>query len=386
MPYLLKLILANTLRHKLRSSLTIVGLLVAILAFGLLQTVVGAWYAGVDAASSSRLITRNAISLIFSMPETYFDKIRRVKGVSAVSYANWFGGIYQEPKNFFPKFAIDPGSYFALYPEYVIKPQELAAFKRERKAAVIGRKLAQEYGFKLGDIIPIKGDIYPGNWEFVVRAIYDGKDAKVDTSQMLFHWSYLNETIRRNVPRRSNQVGIFLVQLQNPDDAASVSLAIDATFKNSLAETLSETEKAFQLGFVKQTETIVIAIRIVSFVVIFIIMAVMANTMAMTARERIAEYATLKALGFGPGFVALLIFGESLAIGVIGAGLGIAASFPVAVWFAAKVGTLFPIFEISRETLLLQFAAGLVVASVAAMLPARRAAAVKIVDGLRHVG
>ncbi len=384
--YLLKLILANSLRHKLRSALTVIGLLVAILAFGLLQTVVGAWYAGVDAASASRLITRNAISLVFPMPQTYRDKIRRVDGVAAVSYANWFGGVYQEPKNFFPKFAVDHESYFALYPEYVLKPEEFAAFKRERKAAVIGRKLAQEYGFKLGDIIPIKGDIYPGQWEFVVRAIYDGKDAKVDTSQMLFHWDYINETVRRALPRRANQVGIFLVQLKNPNDAAAVSLAIDKTFKNSLAETLSETEKAFQLGFVKQTEAIVIAIRIVSFVVIFIIMAVMANTMAMTARERIAEYATLKALGFGPGFVALLIFGESLAIGALGAGLGIAATFPVAAWFAAKIGTLFPIFEVSRDTLLMQIAAGLVVASVAALLPARRATAVKIVDGLRHVG
>jgi putative ABC transport system permease protein len=320
------------------------------------------------------------------MPQTYLDKIRRMEGVTAVSYANWFGGVYQEPKNFFPKFAVEHESYFALYPEFIIKPEELAAFKRERKAAVIGRKLAQEYGFKLGDIIPIKGDIYPGSWEFIVRAIYDGKDAKVDTAQMIFRWDYLNETVRRDLPRRANQVGIFLVQLKNADDAAAVSLAIDDTFKNSLAETRTETEKAFQLGFVKQTEAIVIAIRVVSFVVIFIIMAVMANTMAMTARERIAEYATLKALGFGSGFVAMLIFGESLALCAFGAGLGIAVTFPVADWFAAKMGTLFPIFEISPQTLLLQVACAIVVALVAALLPVQRAISVKIVDGLRHVG
>jgi putative ABC transport system permease protein len=382
----LKLVLRNSLRHKLRTGLTVLGLVVAILAFGLLQTVVDAWYAGAESAAPNRLITRNAISLTFSMPLHYRDKIRGVDGVRTVGAANWFGGIYQDPKNFFPQFAIDPAPYFAMYPEYRVKDDELRAFLRDRKGAVIGRKLATTYGFKLGDTIPLQGTIYPGTWSFTVRAIYDGAEAKTDTSQMFFHWDYVNETVKAKTPRRADQVGVFVVQIDDPARSAEVSRAIDRQFVNSLAETLTETEKAFQLGFVAMTEAIVVAIRIVSFVVIFIILAVMANTMAMTARERLAEYATLKALGFGPGYVARLVFGESVAIAVIGAALGIAATFPVSAAFGAKMGTLFPVFEVSGATVALQIGCALVVGVAAALLPGRRAARVKIVDGLRAIG
>jgi putative ABC transport system permease protein len=382
----LKLILRNALRHKLRTFLTAIGIVVAVVAFGLLSTVVDAWYAGADAASSTRLVTRNSISLIFPLPFNYRDKIRQVEGVGSVSYANWFGGIYQEPKNFFPKFAVDPKSYFALYPEYVIAPELFAAFARDRKGAVVGRKLAEQYKFRIGDSLPIKGDIYPGTWEFTIRAIYEGKDAKTDTSQMIFHWDYLNETVKLRQARRADQIGLYIVGLRNPDEAARVGREIDRMFKNSLAETLTETEKAFQLGFVKQTEAIVVAIRIVSYVVILIIFAVMANTMAMTARERMPEYATFKALGFRPSFIATLIFGESLAIVLISAVLGIVLTYPIAAWFASKVGTLFPVFEISEDTLQLQIACALAVGTVAAILPAYRATKVNIVDGLRSIG
>jgi putative ABC transport system permease protein len=181
-------------------------------------------------------------------------------------------------------------------------------------------------------------------------------------------------------------VGIYLVDVTDVDRAAEVSQAIDALFRNSLAETLTETERAFQIGFVKQTEALVVAIRIVSYVVIAIILAVMANTMAMTARERIGEYATLKALGFSPGYVASLILGESLAIAAIGAAIGIALTFPVGDWFAAQVGTLFPVFEVSGKTVVLQIVCALAVGVAAALIPGRRAATVKIVDGLRAIG
>ena len=384
--HLIKLIFRNIFRHKLRTGLTVLGIVVAILSFGLLSTVVDAWYAGANASSDARLITRNAISLIFPLPINYREKIRQIEGVKTVSFGNWFGGVYQEPKNFFPKFAVDPATYFQLYPEFIIAEPEKAAFARDRKGAIVGRKLAERYGFKIGDSIPIIGDIYPGNWQFVVRGIYDGRDAKIDTSQLFFQWDYLNETVKIKFPRRANQTGIYFIEVKDPSMAATVSRDVDKVFKNSLAETLTETEKAFQLGFIAQTEAIVIAIRIVSYVVIVIILAVMANTMAMTARERLSEYATLKVLGFGPGFLAALIFGESLMICAIGAALGILFTFPVAAWFGAQVGTLFPVFEISRETLLLQIACAIVVGVIAALVPSHRATSVKIVDGLRSIG
>jgi len=384
--YLLKLILRNALRHKLRTLLTVLGLLVAILSFGLLQTVVDAWYTGANSAAPDRLVTRSAVSLVVPLPVHYRDKIRAIDGVRSVASANWFAGVYQEPKNFFPQFAIDPVTYLAMYPEYRIHPDQLRDFMRDRKGAVVGRKLADTYGFKLGDVVPLRGTIFAGNWEFVVRAIYEGATPKTDTSQFFFHWEYLNETVRARAPQRANQVGVFVVQVSDVSRAAEISATIDAQFRNSPAETLTETEKAFQIGFIKQTEAIVIAIRIVSFVVIFIILAVMANTMAMTARERIAEHATLKALGFGPGFLGGLIYGESLAIAFAGAGLGVMLTFPVADWFGAKMGTLFPVFEVSPETVWLQFACALVVGLAAAVVPAYRAAQVRIVEGLRAVG
>ena len=384
--HFLKLILRNTLRHRLRTALTVVGLVVAFLSFGLLQTIVDAWYAGAEGAAPNRLITRNAVSLVVPLPVHYREKVRGVDGVKTVAAANWFAGVYQDPKNFFPQFAIEAVPYLSMFPEYVIAEDELRAFLRDRKGAIVGRKLARTHGWKIGDAVPLKGTIFPGNWEFVVRAIYDAGEAKTDTSQFFFHWEYLNETMRARMPQRANQVGIFVVEVSDVDRAAAVSEAIDRQFKNSAAETLTETEQAFQIGFVKQTEALVIAIRLVSFVVIFIILAVMANTMAMTARERLREYATLKALGFGPAYVVGLIFGESLALAAVGCGIGIALTFPVGNWFAGLVGTLFPVFEVSSETIALQIVCAIAVGAIAAALPARRAARVRIAEGLRAIG
>jgi putative ABC transport system permease protein len=384
--YFLKLVLRNALRHQLRTGLTVLGIFVAILAFGLLRTVVEAWFAGAENASNTRLVTRNAISLVFPLPITYGERIRQVGGVSHVSHANWFGGIYVSEKNFFPQFAVEAATYLPLYPEYRIPAENLKAFLLDRKGCVVGRKLATQYGFKVGDVVPLRGTIFPGTWEFVVRAVYDGADAKTDTSQFFFHWDYLNETLKKTVPRRANTVGVYIVGIDQASRAAAVSGAIDEMFRNSLAETLTETEKAFQLGFVAMTEAIVVAIQVVSFLVIFIIMAVMANTMAMTARERLAEYATMKALGFGPARLIALIFGESLAIALTGAIAGILATYPVAEWFAAKLGTLFPVFGVSRDTVIMQLAAAVLVGAVAALFPGLRAARLRIVDGLRNIG
>jgi putative ABC transport system permease protein len=384
--HFLKLILRNALRHRLRTGLTVLGIVVAILAFGLLRTVVDAWYAGADSASATRLVTRNAISLVFPLPVTYRERIRQIQGVRAVSWANWFGGVYVTEKNFFPQFAVDARTYFDLYPEFVVPPEQMKAFLRDRRGAIVGRKTAQTYGFKPGDVVPIRGTIFPGTWSFTVRGIYDGADPKTDTSQFFFHWDYLNETVRQRSARRAEQVGIYLVGLEDPSKAPQVAQEIDRSFRNSLAETLTETEKAFQLGFVAMTEAIVVAIQVVSFVVIVIIMAVMANTMAMTARERLAEYATLKALGFGPLWVARLIFGESLAIALAGGALGVALTFPAAERFAQEMGTLFPVFNVDSGTVLMQLAAALAVGLVAAVVPALRAGRVNIVEGLRSIG
>jgi len=383
--FFLKLIFKNVFRAKLRSGLTILGLVIAILAFGLLQTVVRAWYAGADASSNSRLITRNAISLTFSMPVYYREKIRAVPGVTGVALSNWFGGIWKDPKNFFAQFAVDAPALFPMYPEFIFKPEEYADFLRDRKGAVIGRQLADLYGFKVGDRLPLKSSIYPGEWEFTIRAIFDGRDDTTITRQMYFHYDYLNEQIKKAFPRRGDSTGVFVVTIKDPSAAADVSRAIDAEFKNSLAETLTETEKAFSLGFVAMVETIVQAIRGVSYVVILIIMAVAANTMAMTARERMGEYATLKAIGFKPRVVGAVIFGEAFALALVGAGLGMLLTTPVVRAFHAVTENVFAKMPLVAETFWLQAACAVVVGLVAGIVPAIRAMRMPIVDGLRHV-
>ncbi|BDB28153.1 ABC transporter ATP-binding protein [Cupriavidus sp. TA19] len=383
--YALKLITRNALRHKLRTALTVLGLVIAVLAFGLLQTVIDAWYAGASAASSARLVTRNAISLVFPLPLSYEGRIRGVDGVTMVARSNWFGGIYRDPKNFFAQFAVSD-NYLDLYPEFIIPEQQRAEYQRDRKGALVGRQLADQFGFKIGDVIPIKGTIYPGTWEFVVRGIMDGRDESIITRQMVFHWEYLNETIRKKTPRQADQVGVYVLGVDNPDNTAAISRNVDAVFRNSLAETLTETEQAFQLGFVAMSNQIIAAIRVVSYVVIVIIMAVMANAMAMSARERTVEYATLKALGFGPGFLALLVFGESLAICVAGGALGMLATPPMAAAFKQAVGGVFPVFTVSPETMRAQAACALAVGIAAGIVPAVQAARVRIVEGLRAIG
>ena len=384
--FLFKLLLKNAFRHKLRTGLTMVGLVVAICAFGLLRTIVDAWYAGVEGSSSTRLVVRSNISLTFALPLNYAQRLRAVDGVQQVSWANWFGGIYITERNFFPQFAVEPASYLALYPEYRLPDEQKLAFYRDRQGAVVGRKLATKFGWKIGDQIPLRGTLYPGTWTFTLRGIWDGADAKTDESQLLLHWGYINESIRQRAKGRADAVGVYIVGIDEPNNAALIAQRVDKQFANSLAETLTETEAAFQLSFVSMSEAILVAVRAVSFIIVLIIMAVMANTMTMTARERLAEYATLKALGFSPGFVVRLLFGESLLIAALGGLAGLLLTFPLAGAFRAAVGTLFPVFQVSALTMALQLAAALGVGLVAAAWPAWRMSRIDIAAGLRHVG
>jgi len=383
---LLKLLFRNAFRHKLRAVLTICGICVAILAFGLLRTVVSAWYAGVDASSSTRLVTRNAISLVFPLPLSYKDKIRGVEGVKIVSLGNWFGGIYIEEKNFFANFAVDSKTYLDLYPEFVIPPDQKLSFLKERKGCVVGSKLAKRFGWKLGDTIILRGTIFPGNWEFILQAVYKGRTKTIDESQFFFHWDYLNETMKKVQPRRADQVGFYMIGTSSPDIAASTSKSVDSLFKNSFAETLTETEKEFQMSFIALSQTILTVIQLVSLVVIVIILAVVANTMAMSVRERMNEYAVFKTLGFGGFYLSILILGESLLITAIGCAIGIIVTFPAADAFARAVGDFFPIFNISSQTIYLDMLAALIVGVVAAVFPIWRAVSVPIASGLGRVG
>lgn len=384
--FILKILIRNAFRHKLRTLLTILGITVAILAFGLLRTFINAWYGGVEASSASRLVTRSSISLIFHLPLSYKDKIRQVDGVKVVSWGNWFGGVYIDEKNFFANFAVDARSYLQLYPEYLLSPEETTAFLRDRKGFVAGRKLAKRFGWKIGDTVTLRGTIYPGNWDFVLRGIYRGRDETIDETQFFFHWDYLNEMLKKRASPRADQAGWYMVGVTRPDRATEVALAIDRTFKNSLAETLTETEKAFQLSFISMSETIIMAIQLVSFVVIIIIIAVVANTMSMTYRERIGEYAIFKTLGYRGWRIAGMIVGESMVITLIGSFLGIVLTFPVARIVGKMLSNYFPVFNVAEEAIYMDLAASIIIGLIAAIVPTYRSVRIRIADGLRRIG
>jgi putative ABC transport system permease protein len=380
-----KLLFRNAFRHRLRAALTVFGVAVAVLAFGLLQTLVDAWHAGASAAAANRLVTRSAISLTFSLPIAYMGKIRAVEGVGAVSHMSWFGGIYIDRKNFFPNFAVEPRSFLEVYPEFLVPEGERDAFLKDRKGCLVGRALAERFGWAVGDAVTLKGTIYSGEWPLTVRGIYRGRDRGTDESQFFFHYDYLNERLKERNPRRANQVGVIVIEIRSADQAPEVSAAVDALFRNSLAETLTETERAFQLGFVAMSATILTAIRLVSLVIIVIIMAVVANTMIMSVRERMHEFAVFKTLGYRGGTLAGLILGESLVICATGGALGVAATFPALQLLAGYVSVIFPVLDLSATTLWLDGAAALAVALTAAAVPIRKVVTVRIVDALGRV-
>jgi putative ABC transport system permease protein len=380
-----KLLARNAFRHTLRALLTVFGVAVAVLAFGLLSTLVDAWYAGVSAAAANRLVVRNAISLTFFLPISYREKIKAVDGVRALSHMTWFGGIYIDRKNFFANFAVEGDTLLDLYPEYLIADDQREAFIKDRTGCIVGRGLARRFHWKPGDAITLQGTIFRGDWPLTVRGIYQGREKSVDENQLFFHWDYVNERMKARIPRRANLVGIFVIRIADADAAPAVAAAVDAVFRNSLSETLTETERAFQLGFVALSETILMAIRLVSFVIIWIIMAVAANTMIMSVRERLHEFAVLKTIGFGALRLAALILGESLVICGAGGALGIAGTFPALRILTGYIGNIFPILEIRTATLYLDALAALAVALVAALFPIRRVLTVRIVDALGRV-
>lgn len=386
---LVKIVFKNLFRHRLRTILTMLGIATAVMAFGLIRTIVTAWNAGVEASAANRMITRQRVSFIFPLPMPYRQQIARVPGVEAVSWANWFGGVYGDPndfKNFWPRFAVDHETYLDLYPEFQLPPDQLAAFKSERSATVIGRKLAAQHGFKLGDVITMEGDIFPGRWQWVVRGIYTGRDQTVDETQMFFHWDYLYEQVRQQEPGRPVEAGWFILRVEPPDAMPSVASTVDEQFVNSRAPTKTETEKAFQQGFVAMSSAIITSLQVISVVIVGIILLVLANTILMAVRERTREYAVLKTLGFTGKHLTGMIFGESLLIALCGGLLGLALTFPVVAGFGKALPTFFPIINVAPLTIVLALAAALIAGAVAAFFPATRVVRTPIVGGLRTVG
>jgi len=373
------LILANLLRKKIRTTLTIGSFAVALFLFGLLVVVRGAFSQGVDVAGADRLVVINKVSIIQHLPLSYKERLLRIPGVKEVTFDSWFGGVYQDERNFFPQFAVDVETQRSMFNEVVIPDDQWQAFVADREGCIVGEGLAERFHWKIGDRIPIKGTIYPGNWEFNIRGIYHGKRPQDDTTQFWFHWDFLEERARVK-----GTVGWYTVRVANPDDAAGVVKAIDAEFANSPWETRTDTEKAFAASWVKQMGNIEFLILSIGGVVFFTLLLVTGNTMAISVRERIGELAVLKAVGFSDRFVLVLVLVESLAVAALGGALGL---------ILAKLFTLrgdptrglLPYFYLPPKAMVSGLALALVVGVISGILPAVSAMRLRVVEAMRRV-
>jgi putative ABC transport system permease protein len=374
------LILANLFRKKLRTTLTIGSFAVAMFLFGLLVVVRGAFSQGIDVAGVDRLDVINKVSIIQPLPYAYRETILRIPGVKAITFDEWFGGVYQDEKNFFPQFAIDPENQRIVYPEFAIPDDQWQAFLADREGAIAGAGLAKRFGWKVGDRIPIKGAIYPGAWEFNIRGIYQGTRDNDDLTQFWFQYKYLDE--RRQYGK--GLVGWYIVKLNGPDDATRVAKAIDQTFANSPYESKTETEKALASDFAKQFGNIEFLIVAIGSVVFFTLLLVTGNTMAIAVRERIGELAVLKAVGFSDRFVMFFVLGESLLIAAIGGTIGIAVCKLFTLGGDPTHGFL-PYFRLPGPAIVLGIGIALTVGVLAGILPATAAMRLRVVDALRRV-
>ncbi|MGD1146474.1 MAG: FtsX-like permease family protein [Thermoanaerobaculaceae bacterium] len=375
-----RLIWANLLRKKIRTTLTIGSFMVALFLYGLLVAIRAAFGGNADVAGVDRLNVINKTSLIMPLPYSYKERLAAMPGITGVTFATWFGGIYQDEKNFFPQFAVEPETWLKVYAEFIVPDAQRKAFLADRQGCLIGRKLAKRFGFKVGDRIPLRGTIWTGTWEFNVAGIYDGNRPEVDTTPLLFRYDYLEE--RRNWGKGT--VGWYVVKLASPDDAVKITKNIDDAFANSPYETLTQTEKAFAASFAKQMGNIEFLVIVIGSVVFFTLLLVAGNTMAIAVRERTPELAVLKTVGFTDLGVLGLVMAETLII----AGQGGVFGLLLAKFFTLggdPTGGFLGNFYLGWGSLGLGFALALAVGIVSGILPAVSAMRLKVVDALRRV-
>jgi putative ABC transport system permease protein len=379
----LPLLLANVLRKKTRLTLTVLSFAVAILLFGLLAAIRGAFAGGVDLAGVDRLLVIHKMSFIQPLPIRYWDTLTRNADVARVAHATWFGGVYQDERNFFAQFAIEHTAWRDVYPEFIVPDDQWRAFEEDRMGCIVGKATAEKYGFRLGDRVPLRGTIFEGAWEFNVRGIYSGRRPNDDTTQFWFRADYLRE---KAPAWYRDLVGWYVIRIKNPDDAPRVAREIDDAFTNSQWETKTQTEKSFAASFVKQMGNIELLLVSVGSVVFFTLLLITGNTMAIAVRERTSELAVLKALGFGDGFVLALVLAESLVVAVVGGGLGILSAKGTTVLLAtALTGGMLPPLYLSLPAMIAGLGAAILVGLVSGLVPALSAMRLRVIEAIRRV-
>jgi putative ABC transport system permease protein len=379
-----QLIFANMFRKKIRLILTVGSFAVALFLFTFLAVVKGAFSRGTELAGADRLVVINRAGLINTIPLAYRDKMLRIPGVKVVTHNNWFGGVYQDEKNFFPQFVIDPENQRQVMTEMKVPDEQWKNFVNDRQGAVAGATLAKRFGWKVGDRIPIKNALYgpTRTWEFNLDGIYTNDHPGGDESQFWLQWKYFDE----NIPERIRGLaGWYVLKLDSPDDAVRVAAAIDSGFANSATETKTETESAFQAGFAKQLGNIELLILTIGGVVFFTLLLVTGNTMAISVRERTGELAVLKAIGYSDRFVLYFVLGESLVIALVGGVIGLGLAILTIPVVGAALGGLLPPLLLSVTVLSLGLGFAVFVGAASGLLPGIGAMRLRVVDALRRI-
>ncbi|MDX2121455.1 MAG: ABC transporter permease [Gemmatimonadota bacterium] len=376
----LHLVLANLGRHKRRTLLTIASVALALFLFASLRTVVTTLAAAAQFGSARRLVSTNATGIVFPLPLSYANKLQATPGVEAVSWANWFGGRYGDNKRFFAQFAVDPASYLEMYPEISLPEDQKQAFIRERSSAIIGRRLVDIFGWKLGQDVTIQGTIYPGDWTFTIRGIYTPTDAVINDDMMLFQHEYLEERTGR-----PGQAGWYVLRIDDGDQSASIAKGIDDQFRNSNAATKTGTEQAFNASFATMWGNVSLLMGTIGMAVVFAILLVTANAMMMSARERTREVAVLKTIGFTDRTLFGLVMVEAGLIAGIGAVLGLGGAKLLYKSTNFNAGGFLPGFDVTTSTLLIGAGVTLLLMLASGLVPAVRAARLPVVQALRRV-
>ena len=378
------LALKSAKRSKRRTALTVISVALAVFLFSSLRAVLDGFDAVSAASSATRLVTIRSTSMIFSMPSSHAEIVRGTPGVQDLTWANWFGGIYKDPKNFFGQFAIEPESYLRMYPEIQLTPEEHKAFVEDRTGCIVGDGLAKKYGFKVGDKltlqvgIPVYGS---QDFDFTIRGVYHAGGAAVDNQSMMFQWKYADE---RSTPK--GQIGWLVTKIDNPDRATQLAGVIDQKFENSPYETKTQTEQAFSASFASMLGNLNLLLGSVALAVVLTTLFVAGNTMAMSVRERTTEIAVMRTLGFQTGTVFLLVVGEGLVVSLLGGAAGaVLARLIVNGEALGLTGGFIPAFGVTNRNLAVGLGLSALIGVMAALLPAAMASRLKIVDALRRV-
>ncbi|WP_437524648.1 FtsX-like permease family protein [Sorangium sp. So ce726] len=378
----------NVLRNKFRTLLTVIGAVVAVLAFVLLRTVLSAWNVAADHAAKDRIATRHKISFILPLPKRYMDTVREVPGVTEGSFMSWFGA--KDPRdanNFFASMAVESKTFFKVYDEMVVSPEGMERWLGDRKGAIVGDVLATRLKVKPGDTVTLEGTIYPGTWQFNVSGIYTATRKSIDRSQFIFHYDYLNESLPE---RQRDQIGWMTARIDDPSRSADISAAIDKIFDEKDVQTATMSERAMNLSFMAMMSAVLTALNVVSIIILLIMMMILGNTIAMGVRERTREYGVLRALGFEPKHVRIFIIGEAATIGLLAGFLGLVVSYPIVElglgrWLEEDMGAWFPYFRIEPSTMVMAVLLSMGLSLVASLIPAYNASKLSVTDALRRV-